>query len=102
MRAGAGLHMAGAFCPGACYRDRPGGYVWVIREAAARTCSDTKHLRSLLGLPRAAGPRAPKRAAAKQAQKRLAEDEVAQLVAEHRAGAGVKELAARFGVHRWT
>lgn len=38
----------------------------------------------------------------KQAQKRLDGEEVDRLVAAHLAGAGVKELSVRFGIHRAT
>jgi lambda repressor-like predicted transcriptional regulator len=69
--------------------------------AYSNPCDLVKHLQSLLELPRAARSRAPRRAA-KQVQKRLAPDEVARLVEAHQAGAGVKELAREFGIHRET
>jgi transposase-like protein len=72
-----------------------------LEKAYSNPADQVKRLRSLLELPRTAGSRAPRRPA-KQAHKRLDAEEVARLVAAHQAGAGVKELARRFGVHRQT
>lgn len=70
-------------------------------KAYSNPCDQAKRLRSLLELPRAAESRAPRRPA-KQAQNRLGPEEVDRLVAAHKAGVGVMELAARFGIHRGT
>jgi DNA invertase Pin-like site-specific DNA recombinase len=70
-------------------------------RAYSNPSDQVEHLRALLELPRA-GRRERRQRPPKQAQTRLDSAQVAGLVAAYRAGGRVKQLARRFGLHRYT
>jgi lambda repressor-like predicted transcriptional regulator len=70
-------------------------------QAYSNLPDHVERLRTLLDLPQAGRPTRSVRPP-KQAQKRLDTEGVTELVAAYKAGGGVKDLAARFGIHRDT
>ena len=73
----------------------------VLTGGSSKLVAQLRYLARALP-PLIEAPEQPTQALTRRTQRRLAADQAAQLVAEYQAGADMKDLATRWGVHRTT